>query len=448
MRPNVLIFHTDQQSLWTISLYARLVYGDKPLVETPNIDRIGKEGAVFTNFFANSAVCTPSRGCFLTGRYPHYHGAYKNNVPLNRSEITFAEILRRHGYETGYAGKWHLDGTPRPGWVHPERSMGFEHSEYMFNRGHWKKVEEYKGMQPIVYPYHEIGDERTYMTDWLKDKTIEFIQRPHTRPFCFMVSFPDPHPPYVVRTPYSDMYDPDDMPIPDTFRQKNLPRWADERQIYKRNPRCQEDWLRHVKAQYCGMVKLIDDCVGQILRCLEEQGILDETIIVFTTDHGDYMGEHGLMGKNMLYETVYHIPLLIRWPEKIRKGTVIEEIVSTVDFQQTLLGLIGIKPCGREQGNDASPLLRGEKIDWENRVFIYHSSHNFAGIITPDFELVYARYGESILFDRKNDPDQVNNLFNDPGYRKVIDELTKQLIEHHRKLNSPEITWLNAYNRS
>jgi arylsulfatase A-like enzyme len=188
-RPNLLVVHTDQQSCWTIGAYGGSI------VETPHMDRIAREGAHFTNFFTNSAFCTPSRGCFLTGRYPHNHGAYDNNIPLNRDEVTFAQVLKNLGYATGYSGKWHLDGRERPGWVHQERSMGFTDCRYMFNRGHWKKIEQLPmgDMQPTVYPYKVIGDEQTYTTDWLTGKTEAFIRDHRDKSFCYMVSFPDPH---------------------------------------------------------------------------------------------------------------------------------------------------------------------------------------------------------------------------------------------------------------
>jgi len=444
--PNLLIIHTDQQSAWTVSAYGQ------PLVETPNIDRIGREGARFEGFFTNSAVCTPSRGCLLTGRYPHAHGAYRNNIPLGRDQITLAHVLQGAGYETGYAGKWHLDGPPRPGWVHPERSMGFADNRYMFNRGHWKKIEErpVKEDQPMVFPYREIGDERTYTTDWLTEKTLEFIRRPRSAPFFHMVSIPDPHGPVEVRAPYDTMYRPEDMPIPATFDQKHLPEWAERFRANGpyalENPRREEE-LRRRKALYCGEVRLIDDCVGRLLNDLERQGVLDETIVVFTTDHGDYMGDHGLHAKNQLYETVYRIPLLVRWPDKIPGSTVVEQVVSTVDVQQTILGLIGLEPCGHEQGRDASPLLRGEEIEWKNEAFIHHSSLERAGIFTPEFELAYIKGGEAILFDRANDPDQAHNLFHSPEYSEIVARLTERIVRHHEEVNSPAVEWLKGVRR-
>ena len=440
-QPNLLIIHTDQQSSWTLSAYGGT------LIETPNIDRIGREGAIFTSFFTNSAICTPSRGCFVTGRYPHSHGAYTNNIPLNRDEITFARALLDAGYDTGYAGKWHLDGTPRPGWVHPERAMGFADARFMFNRGHFQKIEDspMKDMQPVVHPYGVIGDEKTYTTDWLTDKTIDFLSRPRANPFCYMVSIPDPHDPCEVRAPYDTLLCAEDMPLPPTFSQEALPAWADATRARGRYPlddAQRAEKLRRRKALYFGEAKLIDDSVGRIIDCLEGRGILDDTIVVFTTDHGDYMGEHGLSEKNHLYETAYRIPLLVRWPEKIAPGTRADRIFSTVDFQPTILSLMGVGPCGREQGRDGSALLTGRPIEWVDEAFIHHSSLERAGIFTPEFELAYVKDDEAILFDRLNDGDQVHNLYGDGDHLETVRRLRGRIVQHHRDVNSPATEWL------
>jgi arylsulfatase A-like enzyme len=440
-QPNVLVIHTDQQSSWTLSCYGGT------LVDTPNVDRLAREGAVFDQFFTNSAVCTPSRGCFVTGRYPHSHGAYTNNIPLNRDEITFAEQLRRNGYHTGYTGKWHLDGTPRPGWVHPERTMGFTDAYYMFNRGHWSKIEDARmgTCEPTVFPYDVYGDEKTYTTDWLTDKTIAFLEKRHERPFCFMVSIPDPHGPFRARPPYDTMYSPDDMPLPETFTDQAIPAWAAavrDKGAYSLDNQERENALRRNKAHYCGAVKLIDDSVGRMLSCLEEKGILDETLVIFTTDHGDYMGEHGLHSKNNLYETAYRIPLVMRLPERVAAGARVSNIVSTVDFQPTLLGILGVETCGREQGNDASALLRNDTCEWADESFLYHSSQERAGIFTPEYELALVKDGQSILFDRKNDPQQLKNLFESEDARALRAELLRRLVDHHVEMKSPEARWL------
>ena len=439
-RPNLLIIHTDQLSSWAISAYApQLIqtpnYG-KILVETPHIDSLAKEGAIFYNFFTNSAVCTPSRGCLVTGRYPHAHGAYRNNIEMNRDEITIARILNSHGYETGYTGKWHLDGEPKPGWVGPDRSMGFTDCRFMFNRGHWKKIVEEIDGDPNVSPYTVIGDQKTYTTDWLTDKTIEFIKRSRNQPFFFMVSIPDPHTPFTVREPYMTMYDPEDMIVPKTFQESS----PDNKKKRQKNI----EVLKRNKAHYCGLVKCIDDNIGRILDCLKENQILDETIIVFTTDHGEYMGEHGLYAKNQWYRTAYQIPFLVRWPQEIKGGTAIKNFVSNVDVQQTLLGLMDIKPSGREQGRDASPLLRGEKIEWKDEAMIHHSSLDSAGIFTPEYELVLKANGNHMFFNRLNDPEQTKNLQDNPEYRNVMKTLTERIVRHNTEVGAPALSWLKV----
>ncbi len=440
-RPNLLIVQTDQQSAWTLG-----AYGDD-LIGTPRIDSLAEEGAVLNHFFTNSAVCTPSRGCLLTGRYPHSHGAYRNNLELGRNEITLAEILRRAEYDTGYAGKWHLDGTPKPGWMTPDRSMGFTDCQYMFNRGHWKKITEPADQDRAkVHPYNVIGDEKSFTTDWLADKTVEFVSRRRSNPFFWMVSIPDPHGPYTSREPYHTMYRPEDMTVPSTIGQVGLPwektRVAEARQLDARKTRC-----RQARAHYCGEVKCIDDNVGKILDCLKQQGILDDTIVLFTSDHGDYLGEHGLYGKNQLYETAYRVPFLVRWPKKIAAGTKVDNIISTVDVQPTLLGLMGIDPCGREQGHDASARLCGKPVAnaqqlWADESWLHHSSLTRAGVFTPEYELALIQGGGHVLFDRKNDPEQVDNLYGDPARRKVVAELTSRIVAHHRAVKSPALQWL------
>jgi len=446
-RPSLLVLHTDQQSSWSLSCCGGT------LVDTPNADRLAREGALFSNFFINSAVCTPSRGCLVTGRYPHHHGAHTNNIPLDRDEITFAEVLRRAGCRTGYAGKWHLDGTRRPGWVHPERGMGFEDNRFMFNRGHWKRVDErWMGdVDPRFYPYDVVGDEKDYVTDWLADKTVEFLEAHSAEPFCYMVSFPDPHDPMTVRPPYDAMYRPEDMPLPASLRQENLPDWVKDRRLaYAGAHRADEgleDTLRRKMAGYCGEVKCIDDNVGKILDRLEALGILDDTIVVLTTDHGEYMGEHGLVGKNMLYETAYRVPLLMRWPKRIPAGTVVDRFFTTVDFQPTILRLMGAEPCGREEGRDGSALLGGMRSAggagrWTDEAFIHHSSFEQAGIFTPEYELAYVKDHDPILFDRREDPEQIHNLFEAMASSPEVKELTDRILQHHIETDSPSVAWL------
>lgn len=445
-KPNILIIHTDQQSSWTLGCYGGT------LIETPYIDSLAEQGMKLNHFYTNCAVCTPSRGCFATGRYPTFHGAYKNILALNSDEITFAEILSKQGYLTGYSGKWHLNGTDFPGWMTPQNSRGFQDCRYMFNRGHHKQIIEQPNSVPQVSM--NIGNEETYMTDFLAAKTVDFLSQSMDQPFCYMVSIPDPHTPFSVRAPYDTMYDPADMPVPSTFTEETLPDWAlweeDGRRYTKKgfpiDDPAREERLRREMAQYCGMVKCIDDNVGKILTAVEEQGLSENTIVVFTTDHGEYLGEHGLTGKNKLYETAYRIPMLIRWPEHIQPGSQLDSFVTTVDFQTTLLGLLGIGACGREQGRDASSLLLGKDLDepWQNQAFIHPNIDLHTGVFTEKYELAYVgtsrngdqEFKDHILFDRVKDPQQINNVFADPHYQAVVKELTEKIVDHHNELGT------------
>ncbi|WP_127586272.1 sulfatase-like hydrolase/transferase [Paenibacillus koleovorans] len=444
VRPNVLLIQTDQQSCWTLGVYGGTVVG------TPHIDSIGEGGAVLRQCFTNSALCTPSRGCFVTGRYPHAHGAFANNRRLGEDEVTLARLLQNAEYDTGYMGKWHLDGTPRPGWMEPERSQGYADCRYMFNRGHWKTIEDAPetggGGSPVVG--EGIGDERTYTTDWLTDKAIAFLQETRPKPFFLHLSYPDPHTPYSVREPYASMYDPDDMEVPSTFAASERPRGIGGESHTDVRGRWDARKLREAKAQYCGEVKCIDDNVGRLLAVLAERGLAENTIVVFTSDHGDYMGEHGLVHKNNLYETAYRIPMLIRWPVAIAPGTSVDRLIGLVDFQQTMAGLIGLTPSGREQGADVSPLLRGEaatavaKEPWPDEVFLYHDTQRKIGLFTQRFQLVYVEDGDDILFDRLNDPLQLVNLFGRAELRAEVERMTASLIRHCERYASPELGWL------
>jgi uncharacterized sulfatase len=480
-RPNVLLILTDEQSLWTLGAYGGKLPG------TPNIDSIGKEGAIFRNFFVTSAVCTPSRGCLLTGRYPNAHGACHNNLPLNPDEFTLGHMFQRAGYETGYVGKWHLDGKNNPSypdWIPDERSFGFEDHKWMFNQGHWKRIEEHPEGWPKNYSKAIVLDATLpgvrpeqisqqpdgrpnesysvtapgeYFTDWLTDKTIDFIRRPRTSPFFFVASFPDPHPPFSVEPKYNSMFSKESMELPATFHEKNLPVWAEKMRLKEDltpegvsgvdDPR-REQIFRERKAQYLGMIKCIDDNVGRILKTLRELQMLDNTLIIFTSDHGEYMGEHGLYFKNNLYEPAHHVGTLMRWPGGIRPGTVVEECVANVDVLSTLAGLLSLKTSGREQGRDASPLLRREKIDWKDEAFIHKDYFSQSGVFTQEWELGLDKSGDSVLFDRKRDPLQVNNLYHNPQLKAVVDELTDRTIQHNKKVGSPAMEWLSSLETS
>jgi arylsulfatase A-like enzyme len=265
------------------------------------------------------------------------------------------------------------------------------------------------------------------------------MRKERVDPFCLMLSIPDPHTPFQPRAPYDTMFFPENMEIPESYFEQSTFEPFTRQQGNKPD----EATLRQFKAWYHGAVKLIDDNVGKLLACLEEKGMLDDTIVVFTSDHGEYMGEHGLMGKNTIYETAHRVPFLIRWPEKITSGSVVDRVVASVDFQKTLLGLVGLEPCGREQGRDASGLLCGDDSPWEDVAYIHHPSYQWAGVFTSRYEYAVHRDGYSVLFDRNVDPHQTTNLARqDGGHPSEIQITEEALSRHYQSTGSPVREWL------
>ncbi|MBM3859538.1 MAG: DUF229 domain-containing protein [Verrucomicrobia bacterium] len=421
-KTNVLILHTDEQNFRTLGCYRALLpkeasfaWGDGIAVETPHIDSIAKRGALCDRFYAASPVCTPSRASFVSGRYPQNTGAPVNDKPMNDDVVTFAEALRRHGYATGYAGKWHLDGDAKPGWT-PSRQFGFQDNRYMFNRGHWKEVLE-TSSGPSVNE-RGLGDKKTYTTDFLADKAASFIQAHKDKPFCYMVSFPDPHGPNRVRSPYDTMFDSFKFQLPLSAkgqgRMENM------------------SW-------YFGMVKCLDDNIGKILDALRAAGLMEKTVVVFTSDHGDMCGEHGLLNKGVPFEASARIPFLISYPGKIKPGSVVHEALNTTDFKPTLLGLLGLPRDERDEGRDAATIFLTGKTppDWKNITVSRHANGRWLMAVSSRYKLVVATDAEPSLFDLDQDPFELRNIFSAPGSRPIVRNLARALLEYARRCKEP-----------
>ncbi|HUT92809.1 MAG TPA: sulfatase [Thermoguttaceae bacterium] len=434
--PNLLVIHTDEHHFNTLGCYGGTI------VATPNIDWLAQNGAMATSFYATTPVCSPSRSAFVSGRYPQNTPVVTNNVPMSDDVVTFAEILRRKGYATGYAGKWHLDGQGKPQWA-PERKFGFEDNRYLFNRGHWKKMEDTPAGPRVAarnakdQPSYSVegADESSFTTDWLAMKAIDFIDANRDNPFCYMVSIPDPHGPNSVRPPYDTMYAGVEVPIPATLHKtdEQTPKWgAPDRSVSERT-------LARIMPAYYGMVKCIDDNVGRILDALRRQDLLENTVVVFTADHGDLCGEHGRLNKGVPYEGSAKIPFVVYYPKKIKGGTVVTQALSCVDFLPTVLSLMGVETAGREQGRDAAALFTGSApADWEDIAFLRGTSGaGWLCAVTDDHKLVYSPQDGPWLFDLANDPDELANCFDRPDCREVVRRLTSRLAEYCRKQNDP-----------
>ncbi|MDP6556230.1 MAG: sulfatase [Pirellulaceae bacterium] len=437
---NLLVVMTDEHNFRTLGCYRETLSPQQALmwgpavVETPNIDWLAEQGAICTSFYATTPVCSPSRAALFSGRYPQNTPVVTNNIPLDDKIITYAELLRREGYATGYAGKWHLDGNGKPQWA-PKRQFGFEDNRFMFNRGHWKKF-EITDEGPRVSARNASGapsygvdgaDAKSFSTDFLTDRTIDFIQAHHDEPFCYLVSLPDPHGPDTVRAPYDTMYAGQVYSAPASSKKptKGLPSWGQKTQG------------GFNMAKYYGMVRCIDDNVGKILQCLRDNKLIERTIIVFTSDHGDLRGEHFRHNKGVPYEGSCRIPFLVYYPGKVKPGTRIDQALGSVDFLPTMMSMMGVTTVGSEEGRNASRLFTGGPVDdWRDIAFLRGTGgeQGWLMAVTNRYKFVLSPSDPPWLFDLDRDPDEITNFFDHPGYREIVQQLATQLraygVEH------------------
>jgi arylsulfatase A-like enzyme len=448
-QPNLLIIHTDEHNFRTLGCYRELmtpdqayVWGKGVKVDTPNIDSLARDGAIATSYYAASPVCTPSRAALVSGLYPVHTGSPSNDMPMHDGLVTFAEILRRNGYATSYLGKWHLDGDEKPGFA-PARKFGWDDNRYMFNRGHWKKLAENASGPRVASldkkgkPSYDLGDadEKTFTTDFLCDRTLEIIARDKAKPFCVMVSIPDPHGPNTVRAPYDTMFEHLHFENPRTMDvdEGTMPDWVNG----------EVDKLNQAQmARYFGMVKCIDDNVGKILHYLKSRGLDQNTIVVFTSDHGDLMGEHKKHNKGLPYETSACIPFIIRYPGKIPPGKVVHTAQCNVDFAPMALSLMGIKNGWPEfHGKDTSPdfLSPAKEVNGDRIVYLTNAGGRWVAAASDRYKLVLSPSDDPWLFDLQNDPDELVNFYTNPEYRPVAERMQAELVEQMKRYGEPAL---------
>jgi arylsulfatase A-like enzyme len=476
-QPNLVVIMTDEHNLRTIGAYRNFfreknqpeqadVWGAGNQVDTPNIDRLASEGALFTNFYTNKPNCTPSRASFMSGLYPRKTGAYKNRKKMSSDIKTWAHYLQLNKYKTRYNGKWHLDGPSFPGVFlnlyesnveQLERSFGFNDNFFRFNDGHFKFLDiENKTLQLYEFDEHFETPSKHFTTDFLFNKGIQQIKRSVKKkePFAIMLSIPDPHGPNLVRKPFQNMYDTMNFEVPATMEARyrghqTFPNFANtswknamgmsidktEKEIsqFKRSVIFQREMR-----QYFGMVKCIDHNVGKLMNLLAKIGIEEDTIIVFTSDHGDMLYEHGKRDKGLPYKTSAGVPFIVKYPKKIKQGKVVETARSHIDFMPTILNLMGINHEDSSfDGKDfSSDLLSSEQIVNDIQNIIHMSGNRWVAAVSSQFKLVQPHSlesGDSWLFDLENEPDELINYYNDETYFDAKQILTESLNDRKKK---------------
>jgi len=451
-KPNLVIIHTDEHNLRTIGAYREtmsdeqaFMWGKDAVVNTPNIDKLAENGVICTNWYAPSPVCTPSRASMVSGLYPVATGSPVNDMPLNDDVITFAQILKDNGYATSYVGKWHLDGDDKPG-IHPDRSFGFTDNRYMINRGHWKVLEEdedglklgqkFDGKKITWNP--EDATEKSFTTDFLTDRTLEIIERDREKPFCVMLSLPDPHGPNQVRAPYDTMYADIHFEDPRTMHPspEETPGWL----MLNGKKNSGKKVNQKAMAQYFGMVKCIDDNVGRILSYLKENNLEENTIVIFTSDHGDLLYEHQKLNKGNPYEMSARIPFIMRYPKKVKAQKQIQKAFTMVDFTPTVLGLMNVDLSAYQfHGINASKDFESnkKKIVNDRTVYITNANKRWVAAVNNRYKLVLSPKDKPWLFDLQKDPDELINFYNNPEYSKIAQEIEKELYAQMEKYDEP-----------
>ncbi|MFY9255287.1 MAG: sulfatase [Fuerstiella sp.] len=454
-KPNVLVIITDEHNFRTLGCYREQMpreqaemWGRNVIVPTPNIDAIAHSGVLCTRAYATSPVCSPCRAAMITGRYPQATGVPANDEVLDRTIPTLADRLNTAGFRTGFIGKWHLGGTAKPEWA-PKVDGGFQFTKFMFNRGHWKKF-VMDGDQPKVgaiqkgKPSYNVdgADETSFSTDFLTDRAIEFMTDASAgkQPFLTVLSLPDPHGPNTVRAPYDTRFAKLPFEKPKTFGLGiPAPGWlgaGDKHPAFKGAE----------MARYFGMVQCIDDNIGKLVASLTASGQMQNTLVVFTSDHGDLCYEHDRLNKGNPYEGSARVPMILSYPTQIAAGQVYSEPVGTVDVTPTIIGMLGLPANAEDHGRDLSSILKNVSaapttVARQPLTFLRNAGKTAGWVAAVDsrYKLILSVNDEPWLFDKEQDPDEVLNFWRRPGTKEASVRLGKALREYGVSKNDPHL---------
>jgi len=488
--PNILFIMSDDHAYQAISAYS------DQLIQTPNIDRLAKEGMLFTNASVTNSICAPSRATILTGKHTHLNGKINNIMPFDTTQITFPQLFQKAGYQTAMFGKLHFGNNPK----------GVDDFMILPGQGSYINPEfiTQKGDTTII----------GYVTDIITDITLEWLdkKRDATKPFMLMYMHKAPHRAWWPSAEKMKEFSKKSFPEPETLfddytnrgtaaktaemnllyhmdytqDSKIMPETIEEMGVVEpvippiifngeyalkqsRNRMTKEQKALYdplldainadFKANWKGMtnkekmswkyqrymqdylacISSVDDNVGRVLNYLDENDLTNNTMVVYTSDQGFYLGEHGWFDKRFIYDESFKTPLLIRWPNQIKAGITNEEMVQNLDFAQTFLEAAQVKAPADMQGESLMPLLKGDSQGWNREAVYYHyyeypgwhSVKRHYGIVTKDYKLAHFYYDidEWELYDRKKDVHEMKNVYGDPEYKDVVVELKKRLAK-------------------
>ena len=453
-QPNILIVYPDQMR------YDAMGCAGNPVIRTAHIDRLAREGVQFSEAYVSYPICCPFRASLLTGKYAQGHGMLQNHFPLPGNQTFLAQCLRNAGYRTGYVGKWHLEGGPKPGFVPPDRRFGFEHF-IGFNRGHNYLSSIY--FDDDGQAYHS----RRYEPDYQTDQLLEFIESAAKaddgKPFFGYVSYGPPHFPMEMPDYLRHIYRPDEVPlppgVPDPDLQESVQRLRNEvycggdpRSGHKSHtaddtkpvgePETEAE-IRRFIAEYYGMVHNIDWNLGRILNRLDGLGIADDTMVVFLSDHGDMLGQHGSFCgiKCQPYRAAMQVPLIVRYPARFEPRRSEAMVDVGVDMMPMLLDLCGVPRPEGMHGRSYLPVLDGTACEARSAIMYQVFTQNGGnpgeyapyaqrGIRTKDWLYVRHKDARVMLHDERSDFHEQDNLVNDAEHEPLMDAFDARLESH------------------
>jgi arylsulfatase A-like enzyme len=469
--PNILFIFTDDHCEQAISAYG------SEIIHTPSMDRIASEGMRFDRCYVTNSICGPSRAVIQTGLYSHQNGFQTNRDSFNGDQQTFPKLLQAAGYQTAVIGKWHLKSTPQ----------GYDYFDVLKGQGPYNN--------PPMLTMDEAGEvvevkHQGYTTDIIIGKALEWLKnsREPGKPFMLMCQHKAPHRNWVPHEKYQNWLDDVDIPEPETFwddysgrkapasrqemevgrhmRENDLKlnmegNYSEKNQAYRQAESDMTDeevvkwnYQRYVK-DYLRCVRSVDDGIGEILDYLDESGLAGNTIVIYSSDQGWYLGEHGWFDKRWMYEESLKTPLLVRWPGTVTPGSVNEDIVSNLDFAETFLEMAGVEVPENMQGASLVPILKGKTPEDWRESFYYHyyefpGAHSVArhyGVTNGRYKLIHfygpshmegESYDDWELFDLEKDPNELLSVYGDPAYLDIQADMFAELVQLREEYQVPE----------